>query len=485
MPRELIVIVKPEVGLKPGDQGLVADSGADLQPLFDVLASKNASMEPVFDLSSSGGDNTQAVAPDEGDDEIDLGSVFTVNADDADLDGLADQLRQSALIQTAYVKPATEVPVMMSAAAADPAAPPAPPTALPAATPDLSSRQGYLDVAPGGVDAFYAWTQTGGDGAGVNVIDLEGGWNLTHEDLQHDKGGLLFGAQIADPGFKNHGTAVLGEIAGDPNNVGVTGVSPNASVSVVSHSPKGTAKAIQFAADRLRPGDVLLLEAHRPGPRYAYASRNDQAGYIAIEWWYDDYLAIRYAVKKGVIVVEAAGNGNENLDDPIYDGNPGFPAAWKNPFNAGNRSSGAVVVGAGAAPTGTHGRAPNPDRSRMWFSNYGSRLDVQAWGEEVTTTGYGDLQGGAGTDENRWYTDTFGGTSSASPIVTGVVASIQGVLRARGATPLAPSAMRNLLRNNDNGTPQLDAPTRPATQRIGNRPDLRKLVTSIAGISAP
>ena len=100
-------------------------------------------------------------------------------------------------------------------------------------------------------------------------------------------------------------------------------------------------------------------------------------------------------------------------------------------------------------------------------------IDAQGWGREVTTTGYGDLQGGS--SEDLWYTDTFSGTSSASPILVGVAASIQGMAKARGHPPIAPADFRSCLRST--GSAQQDAPGRPATQRIGNRPNLRQLVT--------
>ena len=107
--------------------------------------------------------------------------------------------------------------------------------------------------------------------------------------------------------------------------------------------------------------------------------------------------------------------------------------------------SGAIIVGAGAPPPDTHGRDHGPDRSRLDFSNYGERVDTQGWGREVTTTGgrhndSGDLQGGVNEDE--WYTDTFGGTSSASPIVVGTLGCIQGVLRARRKHPLNSAAAK-------------------------------------------
>jgi hypothetical protein len=159
----------------------------------------------------------------------------------------------------------------------------------------------------------------------------------------------------------------------------------------------------------------------------------------------------------------------------------GFPASWGNPFRRGVRDSGAILVGAGAPPPGTHGQNWGPDRSRLDFSNYGSAVDVQGWGREVTTTGYGDLQGGV--SEDTWYTDRFSGTSSASPIVVGALGCVQGAMRAGGGPPLTPAAARNLLRTT--GSPQTDAPGRPATQRIGNRPDLRQMLTPMVKLAIP
>jgi hypothetical protein len=175
------------------------------------------------------------------------------------------------------------------------------------------------------------------------------------------------------------------------------------------------------------------------------------------------------------LVVEAAGNGSQNLDDAIYNRRPsGFPSWWKNPFNPANPSSRAIVVGAGAPPPGTHGRNHGADRSRLGFSNYGRRVDAQGWGREVTTTGYGDLQGGGNKD--LWYTDTFSGTSSASPMIVGALACVQGVIKKQASTLLTPESAISLLRTT--GSPQLDTPGRPKTQRIGNRPNLRQMIQS-------
>ena len=96
---------------------------------------------------------------------------------------------------------------------------------------------------------------------------------------------------------------------------------------------------------------------------------------------------------------------------------------------------------------------------------------MQGWGLEVTTTGYGDLQGGS--DEDLWYTDVFSGTSSAAPIVVGAVTSYQGMSGA-AAGRKTPAEIRARLR--ETGSPQTDARDRPTAQRIGNLPNLRAMI---------
>ncbi|MEV0248537.1 S8 family serine peptidase [Nocardia sp. NPDC050712] len=391
-------------------------------------------------------------------------NYFTVGGAVYDLEAIADRLRADDAVDGAYVKPGAEPPIAPQHSASRSYA------EAPAVTPDYRARQGYLDAAPGGIDARWAWTRPGGRGTGVRVIDIEGAWLFSHEDLTQNQGGIIGGAATDDEGWRNHGTAVAGEISGDANAFGITGIAPDSVIRAVSIFGAGSAAAIRTAADALSPGDVILLELHRPGPRYNFADRADQAGYIAIEWWPDDLAAVRYANSRGVIVVGAAGNGGENLDAAIYDTRPaGFPATWQNPFRA--EDSGAIIVGAGAPPPGTHGRDHGPGRSRLAFSNYGSRVDTQGWGREVTTTAYGDLQGGS--DEQYWYTDTFSGTSSASPIVVGAIACYQGI-HAAGSGAHTPAEVRARLRAT--GSPQTAAPNRPDTQRIGNLPNVRAMV---------
>jgi len=470
-PAELIVIAEPQARLRASGAVVASAAGMDTTALAAVLQAEGATMRPLFGASEervmvTAGPLAAAGGPD-------LSTFYLVEAAEDRLEGLAERLRRDPSVHAAYVKPPSSPPVID-------AAPPVPDVAPPT-TPDFTGNQFYLEVSPGGVDARYGWTRPGGGGQNVRVIDIEGAWRFSHEDLVQSQGGVVGGTQSTDIGWRNHGTAVVGVIGGDRNSIGITGIAPDANIEAISiFGNTGSAQAIRNAADRLNPGDIILIELHRPGPRSNPPFTNngvDQVGFIAVEWWQDDFAAIQYATQvRGVIVVEAAGNGAQNLDDPVYSIRPAaFPAAWTNPFNRANRDSGAILVGAGAPPPGTHGNNWGADRSRLDFSNWGVSIDVQGVGREVTTTGYGDLQGGQ--NEDVWYTNRFSGTSSSSPIVVGSLASVQGVLRAGGRTLLTPATARDVLRRT--GSLQQDEPGRPASQRIGNRPNIRQMLDDL------
>src|SRR6185503_1967493 len=268
-------------------------------------------------------------------------------------------LRADPDVEEAFVRPETALASMRPTAGDD---------SCPIATPSFESYQGYLGPAPHGIDAPAAW-RLGARGQGVWFADVEGNWNPAHEDLPGDRVRHAGGSLIEDPSWRAHGTAVLGEVVGRDNGRGVVGIAPDVE-RVFTSSIGGTsvANAIDRAANKLRPGDVLLIELQGGGPR---------GRYLPVEYWDDAFDAIKAATRRGVVVIEAAGNGAEDLDHRAYD----------RKFDRARRDSGALMIGAGGPP-----RDGFDDRARLDFSNYGSRVDIQGWGRRVATLDYGDLQ---------------------------------------------------------------------------------------------
>lgn len=178
-----------------------------------------------------------------------------------------------------------------------------------------------------------------------------------------------------------HGTFVAGLIAAERyNNKGIDGIAENARIMGIRAVPDGDefdkdiALAIRFAVDQ---GAKIINMSF--GKQYSPKSK-----------WVDK--AVKYALKKNVLLVQAAGNDDQNIDSiAIY---PRPTSKYKKNAH--------LIIG-----------ASNYNGEKASFSNYGeSTVDFFAPGEEIVSTML----------DNK-YTKA-NGTSFAAPIVSGVAALV-------------------------------------------------------------
>lgn len=300
-----------------------------------------------------------------------------------------------------------------------------------------TSQQEYLNPAPQGIDAHFAWS-LGITGQGIVAHDVEWAWTQDHEDLNPNQ--LAIGILEPDESYATHGTAVLGEIIATQNNFGMTGAAHGLDKMWLYSERNGRVEAVATAVQNAKEGDVILLELQAPG---CQASAYGPADYDQAIW-----DLIQEATQKGISVIYAAGNGRQNLDDPCYD-----------TYRA-RGDHGGILVGAGIPST----------LSPTSFSSFGSRVNLQAWGESVYSLEYGDLFDG-GSPQSR-YTKLFNGTSSAAPLVASAVILIQSWAKIHLGKFLTPVEIRNLLINT--GTSQGPG------NHIGPMPNIKAAIELLA-----
>lgn len=182
-----------------------------------------------------------------------------------------------------------------------------------------------------------------------------------------------------------HGTHVSGIIAAERNNnIGMDGIAGDvAKILVVRAVPDGDerdkdiANAIYYAVDN---GAKVINMSFGKG----FSPDKERV-----------WEAMKYAEKKDVLMVHAAGNDNKNVDITFN-----YPTNFKDGENTSFVNNW-ITVGASTRYN---------DNLKASFSNYGQRVDIFAPGLEiystVTKSGYKFLQG----------------TSMASPVVAGCAA---------------------------------------------------------------
>ncbi|MDO8526654.1 MAG: S8 family serine peptidase [Deltaproteobacteria bacterium] len=303
--------------------------------------------------------------------------------------------------------------------------------------PDLSGQQGYINDL--NIPAVWA---RGVKGQNINVVDDESGLNLQHEDLPRN----IAGGDIGSSAFnKAHGTAVMGILVGMENGHGITGIVPQSSPIAAS---SGGANAIGslangIEADQPKTHIYLLEETYsRPGSDPTHCTADDPTDCVSAEYYLDAFEAFQIATAFGTTVVLPAGNGIVNMD--TTSNADGWPD-----LRFRREDSGAIMVGASLGSS--HQKAD--------WSNCGQRTDLFSWGQGVVTTSYPgagasfDWTGSGNpntSDPNTYFTNQFGGTSSAAAIIAGSTALLQSyAVQQMGSAykQLTPLKIREILVN--------------------------------------
>ena len=290
---------------------------------------------------------------------------------------------------------------------------------------------GDFSVGNAGIGVEGAWLYATGSGVSIAVVDT--GTEYTHEDLYDNYSSAIsydFIDKDTNPSpedeYENHGTSVAGIIAADDNGLGVVGVAYDStfgSIRIVGGDTDANdyANALTYALDT-----VDIYNNSWGATLYEYGTT--YYSHVAMDPL--ELAAIEMGVTqgrdgKGAIYVFAAGNeGEGNID-----------------VNMMGYTNSRYVITVGAV---------NQDGTKCEYSNTGAALLVVApsggdttYDDEdvltdatigTTTTdrmgadGYNNLDSDEELAalipdyEDLNYTNSFNGTSAATPVVSGVVA---------------------------------------------------------------
>ncbi len=241
--------------------------------------------------------------------------------------------------------------------------------------------------------ADLAWPMS--TGSGVVVADVDWGFRLTHQDLaprlelDHAYNSFDGTTNVTQGDDTEHGTGVLGHIGAA--GVGMMGFAPDCAIWPLQGNGTSTTP---LPGDPWANGIDWVRQQDSKGRRRVINVEIQTASYGNYEMRPALNAAVRTAIGAGIIVCVAAGNGNRDagLDDeqqPIPE-------------------TGSVLVAATAYYPQTNQRA--------YFSNYSNRITVCSPGDPChDVTCYID-------SDTSYRNNTLGGTSGATPKVSGTVA---------------------------------------------------------------
>lgn len=233
-----------------------------------------------------------------------------------------------------------------------------------------------------------AWNHA--TGRGVVIADCDAGYYHDEPDLYSN---MLLNQRydlssrnpyvVNDGGMTSHGTSVAAIMVGVINGNGTSGIAHNAKLVPLQNfnydpnldtldKEEATAKCIMRAISASGVQIIVLENQTYTGSSETFSGTRN---------------AVRLALRSGIIVVGAAGNSGLYLNAETSD------------------DTGSIIVGALAK-----------GGNMISYSNYGRRVSVAAFGEQLYT-----LAGEGG------YMGMFGGTSGATPQVAAAVALMKEV----------------------------------------------------------
>ena len=257
----------------------------------------------------------------------------------------------------------------------------------------LNNDDQFRNSAGQDIRVEEVWPTYTGDGINVAVVD--DGMHYNHEDLTGNV--LTSFNHNYDPDqtdiynyFEDHGTAVAGLIAAKDNSLGMRGVAPEANIYgynlLVEQSDANEADAMS------RNSATTAISNNSWGPKdYGRPQHAHELWEASVE----DGVTNGYG-GKGVVYVWAAGNG------ALYDDRSGLDE-----YSSFYAVTAVCAVG--------------HDDKRSIYSEPGSNL----WVCGPSSSGRVGQPRIATTDNGNRYRGSFGGTSAATPIVSGVVALVR------------------------------------------------------------
>ncbi|TGL60330.1 serine protease [Leptospira ognonensis] len=283
------------------------------------------------------------------------------------------------------------------------------------------------------IKASSAWN-AGCKGTGVKIVTVDDGMDITHEDLSqnYDSSLNINFAGTSESLFFNtgscslsgagcHGTSVSGIMSGrDSNNVGISGVAPRSKIGarnvLVNSTDSNASRAMSENSTNVWVSNNSWGAADDTG-KLAASGSLWQSGISS------GFLSGRNG--KGSIFFWAAGNGGTLLQS---SNTSGIVSSGKAPRDNSNHDGQANYHRAFAVA------AVGNDGKRASYSEEGANLLVSAPSEgtsgvaitttDVSTSGGYNRTGSSPNYANTNYTNTFNGTSAASPVAAGIGALI-------------------------------------------------------------